>query len=268
MNAENEKILSDERPVKKDRRKLYTRLVMIAAALVIVLSVCYSLLTFFTHGDSDSNNPYKIAWLRGLTAGGGLYSDTLAQGSEEAVKAAIDDKSFNLLLHTVLTEDGSLKLDYENGGLLKDRLALTKGGKCNVIIQINGGGMKAAEELCSLLTDMEYEGNLAVQSADIEVLQWLSENRPYVLRGIVTGDIDELPLSGFEKFCHRNMLLNFKCRPHYAVFDAEYMPTVASSYISREMPVLAVTSDINDITALSDSVYGFILEGYSFLNEE
>lgn len=254
-----------ETPKKKNRSKLYGLLIRIAAIAVIVISVLYAVLTFFTHGVDDGRNAYRMNWMRDLSAGGGMYSDTIPMGSLEAIQAAIDFGNYNVKLDVRLEND-TVVLDYENSYPLKDALELTLKNNCGVVLEITQGGAKTAEAICKLLEEMEYNNaHLAIQSADTDAVSWLKDNRPLVIRGLVTGGLEDSDLNGFEKFLHRNMLLNYTCRPFYVVYDADFLPTLASDMIRDQIYVLAgETSDIKDIEALGESVDGFILEGYSF----
>lgn len=253
-------------PVKKDRSRLYGLIIRIAAIAVIVISVFYGVLTFLSHGAEDGRNAYRMNWMRELTAGGGLYSDTIPMGSLEAIQAAIDFGNYNVKLDVKL-ENETVVLDYENSYPLRDALELTLKNNCGVILEIKEGGEKTAEAICALLEEMKYDnGHLAIQSEDTKAIEWLKDNRPLVIRGLVTGDLKETDLNGFEKFLHRNMLLNYTCRPFYVVFDADCLPTLASDSIRKQIYVLSgKTSDIKDIEALNESVDGFILEGYTFV---
>lgn len=251
-------------PLKKGKASLSIRLIRIGAVALLVGSLLYALLAFLTHGDPTFTGTYYMSWLRGLSAGGGCYSDTVAMGSTEAVKMAIEDGGYNVKLDVTL-ENGVLMTDYENSYPLSEALTLTGGGACGVILQINSGGAEAAEKLCALLSEMDYQGNLAVQSTDTQVLSWLKDNRPNVVRGLVTGHLEGEDMSGFDKFLHRNMMKNYTCRPHYVVYDASSLPTVAAKAIHREIPVLAGNvADITYITELSDTVDGYILEDFNF----
>lgn len=250
---------------KKDRTKLYGRIIRFSAIMLITVSVLYILLTFLSHGADDGRNAYRMNWLNGLTAGGGMYSDAVAMGSLEAIQAAIDFGDYNVKLD-VKMEENTVVLDYENSYPLRDALELTLKNNCGVILEITDGGAKTAEAICNLLEEMEYNNaHLAIQSEDTEAIAWLKDNRPLVIRGLVTGSLENSNLNGFERFLHRNMLLNYTCRPFYVVYDAKYLPTLATDAIRKQIYVLAgETSDIKDIEAIGESVDGFILEGYSF----
>ena len=255
---------STKAPLKKGKASLVIRLIRIGAVALLVVSLLYALLAFLTHGDPTFTGTYYVSWLRGLSAGGGCYSDTVAMGSTEAVKTAIEEGSYNVKLDVIL-KDGVLMTDYETSYPLSEALALTGDGACGVILQVNGGGEQAAETLCALLSELDYQGNLAVQSTDTQVLAWLRDNRPNVVRGLVTGHLEGEDMSGFDKFLHRNMMKNYTCRPHYVVYDASSLPTVAAKAIRKEIPLLAGdVADITCITELSDRVDGYILEDFDF----
>ncbi len=251
---------------RKKKTPWYTRLIRVAAVVLLCGSLLYALLTYLTHGDPSFQNGYYMLWMKGLTAGGGCYSDSVSKGSKEAVELAVADGNYNVKLDVVL-KDGVLVTDYEGSLPLKDLLPLTGEGKCGLIVQINGGGQAAAETLCTLLTDTEYQGHVAVQSWDTHVLTWLKDNRPGVLRGLVTGRLTETSMDGFDKFLHRNGMKNYTCRPHYMVFDSDCLPSAAAKILRGEMLILAGNvADLQEITRLADATDGYILENFAFNN--
>lgn len=251
-------------PTPKRKIPWYTRLIRIAAVTILIGSLLYMLFAYLTHGDPTFTGNYYTLWLRGLSAGGGCYSDTVAKGSLKAVELAVADGNYNVKLDVVL-KDGTLMTDYEDSYPLADALSLTGGGACGLIVQINEGGAVAAETLCDLLTTLDYQGNLAVQSSDTEALRWLKDNRPNVIRGLVTGHLDGEDMNGFDKFLHRNMMKNYTCRPHYVVYDVTSLPSVAAKVIRDEIYVLAgEVADVDKITQLSETVDGFVLENFKF----
>ena len=239
-------------------------LVRVAVILLFVTAILYGVISYLAH--PDTIDEVRVVWMRSLIAGGGIYSDTVERGSADAVQAAVDDSSYLLKLDVKL-EGGTVVTDYENSLSLESLLPLTTNGKCGVIFEITGGGADAAQALCELLTKAQYTGNVAVQSSDLSALEWLKDNRPYVIRGLVTGKLENADMNGFTKFLHRNMLLNYRCRPDYVVFDSKSMPTVAANAIRKQIYVLAGdVADIDEITRLSGKVDGYILEDFAFAN--
>lgn len=257
------KSLPEETGERKKRRFPAAVIIKAAAILIIVLSLLYMLLVFLTHGDDDSSNPYKVDWIRGITLDGGWCEDAASQGTEEAIRLAAENGGVNLLLRVTADGNGEIVLNYENGCSLAQALDITTGGECSVIIQIDGGGGAAAEALCEFLTLQGYEGNLAVQSADMDALAWLMENRPNVIRGLVTGG-DRTGSGGFEGFLAGSMLLNYRCRPHYVVYDAGSLPNISASYIRGQMYVLAAgAEDAERIAELDGSADGFLIDSWA-----
>jgi len=245
----------------KQKKPLYFRVLCAVTLAVVGVMLLYMLLTFFTHGDSSLSGTYNTAWLTAnMTVDGGCFSETAPKGSLDAIRAAAE-LSYNVKLRACLKED-TLFLDYENGDTLANALAVTEENRAGVIVQL--ADEKAAEAFLTLLRTLDYQnGNVAVQSSDVACLAYFKENCPNMLRGLVTGALTDTSLNGFEKFLHRNLFRNFRCRPHYVVYDEAHLPCLAASAMRRQnVLVLAevekLPSDVSSLLSLEEETDGLI----------
>ena len=243
------------------------RAVLIVTLTVVGLMLLYMLFTFFTHGDPSLTGTYNTAWLtQNMTVDGGYY-ETAPKGSLDAIRAAAEVDA-NVKLNVTLSE-GELFLDYGENVKLADALAITEENRTGVIVEVDG--KDAAEAFVALLQKLDYRnGNVAVQSKDVTALSYLKNNCPTLLRGLVTGDLTDTDLNGFEGFLHRNMFYNFRARPHYVVYDDDHLPCVAASLIRKgDILVLADADELTHekIASLGEITDGLILSDLTIKQE-
>ena len=93
------------------------------------------------------------------------------------------------------------------------------GGRVPLLIDVKVADRAQTEKICAALMELlaDYKGEYMVQSAEPGVLVWFRRNAPEVMRGQVVEGYREKSrkLSGFQRFVRRNLLSNFKTRPHF-----------------------------------------------------
>ena len=93
------------------------------------------------------------------------------------------------------------------------------GGRVPLLIDVKVADRAQTEKICAALMELlaDYKGDYMVQSAEPGVLAWFRRNAPDVMRGQVVEGYREKSkkLSGFQRFVRRNLLSNFKTRPHF-----------------------------------------------------
>ena len=89
-----------------------------------------------------------------------------------------------------------------------------------------------------------YKGRYAIQSFDPFILEWFKENAPEVIRCQLSSDFkgeNNAHLKGYEKFILKNLLLNFKSKPHAIAYDIESIDNLSVNLLKNKYPLIAWT---------------------------
>lgn len=228
-------------------------IIILLTGLVLV----YGLIVFYnfiTEGKALSKE--KISWIKETPiAHRGLHTKDIPENSLGAFKNAIKnnyaielDVQFTKDKEVVVFHDENLKrmtkdtrnvedVNYnelknlrlgntnEKIPSLKEVLELVD-NKAYILIEIKDckDYKKLSEKTYEILKG--YEGKYAVQSFNPFILEWYKNNASEVIRGQLSGTFAEggESLNIFEKFALKNLLLNFKSRPNYIVYELEGIP--------------------------------------------
>lgn len=139
----------------------------------------------------------------------------------------------------------SLKLEntQETIPTLKEVIELVD-DKVPLLVEIKDG--ENAEQLAQKTYEImkDYKGRYAVQSFNPFILQWFKENASEVIRCQLScnfiGDQDG-GLKGYEKFVLKNLLLNFKSKPHVIAYDVNAVDNLSVKLLKNKYPVVLWT---------------------------
>ena len=230
--------------------------IMVLVCLCLVAAGVTWLYYYLSHGDPVAKTSITLWISQNPIAAGGCYSDTTAPGSQEAIERAIE-REYNVLL-SVRLEDGTVVTDYTPSRPLSEVLAQIS-ARTGVVLQLEGDAA-LAEAVYAQLQD--YEGNRAVQSENVEALAWFCENAAHITRGQVAGRAPE-GASGWESFLHRNLLLNYRSRPHYIAYDYDALPNFFLSLRREELWVLAQgVENMDEMRDAAQYADNMVLEGF------
>lgn len=226
-------------------------ILLIALALVGGIIVFYN---FATAGEALSED--KISWIKEIPiAHRGLHTKDIPENSLSAFENAVKnnyaielDVQFTKDKEVVVFHDANLKrmtndsrnIEYVNYDELKNlRLGNTNeriptleevlelvDNKVAILIEIKDCNdyIELSEKTYKILKG--YKGNYAIQSFNPFILDWYKNNASEVIRGQLSGSFTEgsESLNVFEKFVLKNLLLNFKSKPNYIVYELEALP--------------------------------------------
>lgn len=99
-----------------------------------------------------------------------------------------------------------------------------------------------AEEMYNIMKN--YNGRYIVQSFNPFVLEHLSKIAPEVIRCQLSGDFkgeQNNHLKWYEKFVLKNMLLNFKSKPHIIGYDLNGIDNLSVKLLSEKYPIISWT---------------------------
>lgn len=121
------------------------------------------------------------------------------------------------------------------------------GGKVGILIEIKDSPdiLLACQKVTEALAN--YEGKVAVQSFNPYGVAWFKKNAPNLPRGILAGTFrhDAEQLAGYEKFALKNLLLNFKAKPHFIAYQVEGLPNWRLSTL-RTQGIIVLAWTIKD----------------------
>lgn len=231
---------------------------------LIIIAACSWGYSYATNVDvyAGTDTSYTQWLIMQPIAGGGCIGEDAPYSSLEAIGRAID-YSYIVKLPVKLI-DGEVVIASDSPYALETALERVN-GKTGVILDIkaeDGNGAELSQKIYEIIE--QYEGNLAVQSSDLEALSWFKDNADNVIRGLSTGSLEDTDLSGFEKLLHRNMLLNYKALPYYIACDDEYLPNTIISDVNNDAYVIA--QDIDNLEAAKNATEysdNICIEGFS-----
>ena len=125
--------------------------------------------------------------------------------------------------------------------LLDDVLDIVR-GEVPLLIEIKGfGGMGGFGK--RILQKLEgYDGPFALQSFNPKALLWFKMRAPNILRGQISGRLENVKLAWHRKFLVRHLLTNSITKPHFISYEAEHIPEMKRVQSLRaRMPVIAWT---------------------------
>lgn len=264
----NEKALNDsnleESEAKKTKQPISIRVAVWLFIILAVIAACswgYSYLTnVAAYAGTDSS--YTQWLIMQPIAGGGCVGENAPYSSLEAIDRAIGYEYIVKL--PVKLIDGEAMIANDNPYALKAALERIS-GQTGVIIDIKPEQDNSSELSQKIYEEIKgYKGNIAVQSSNTEALSWFKDNADNIIRGISTGSLDDTDLNAFEKFLHRNMLLNYKALPYYIACDNEYLPNMIIADVNNDAYVIAQNIDnleaAKKATEYSDNI---CIEGFS-----
>ena len=226
----------------------------------------------------------------------GLHNSERAENSMSAFKAAVD-AGYGIELDIRLSKDGKLvvfhddtldrvcgregkvidftaeelagfKLNGTEDGvpLFSDVLNIV-GGKVPLLVEIKEDpGVSAVSEAACIMLD-SYKGEFIVESFNPLSLRTVKNNRPSIVRGILSHRYYEY--EQFKKplfFLLQTLLLNFICRPAFIAYDHRHADSFALRFVRSffKVPTLAwtVRSLEEDAVARKNGFDGIIFENY------
>lgn len=240
---------------------------LILALLVFIIIFAY---IFAIKGKKTHNK--DISWIREIPiAHRGLDNGDTPENSMEAFKKAIE-KGYAIELDVQLTKDkelivfhdsnlerltkdkrdvadvtydeiNSLKLENTNETIptLKDVLKLVD-NKVPLLIEIKTGNnaKEIAESTYNIVKD--YNGIYAIESFDPFILEWFKNNAKQVIRCQLSGGFkwkENDNLKWYEKFLLRNLLLNFKSRPHAIAYELKDIDNLSVKLLKGKYPIIS-----------------------------
>ena len=227
----------------------------------------------------------------------GLHNAERAENSMSAFKAAVDG-GWGIELDIRLSKDGKLvvfhddtlnrvcgregkvidftadelatfKLNGTEDGipLFEDVLKMVD-GRIPLLVEIkeDAGDNKVSLAACKMLDS--YKGEFIVESFNPLSLKTVRENRPSIVRGILSQRYYEY--EQYKKplyFLLQSLLLNVACRPAFIAFDHKHAPRSFALKLCRKLfgvPTLAwtVRSQEEEDAAFKNGFDGIIFENY------
>jgi len=125
--------------------------------------------------------------------------------------------------------------------LLDDVLDLVR-GEVPLLIEMKGfGGMGSFGK--GIHQKLEgYDGPFALASFNPKALLWLKTRAPNILRGQISGSLENVKLAWHRKLLVRHLLTNGITKPHFISYEAERIPEMKRVQSLRaRMPVIAWT---------------------------
>ena len=245
--------------------KKYKLLILALLVFIIIFAYIFSI-------QGNKQGEKDISWIREIPiAHRGLDNGDTPENSMEAFKKAIE-KGYAIELDVQLTKDKelivfhdsnlerltkdkrdvadvtydkikSLKLENTNETIptLKEVLELVD-NKVPLLIEIKTGA--SAKELAESTYDIvkDYSGRYAVQSFDPFILEWFKNNATQVIRCQLSGGFkgnDGTNLKWYERFLLRNLLLNFKSRPHAIAYELKNIDNLSVKLLKGKYPIIS-----------------------------
>lgn len=242
---------------------------IILAVLVLGLIGAY---IFAIQGDKTPDK--DISWITETAiAHRGLDNGDVPENSMQAFQKAIE-KGYTIELDVLLTKDKELvvchdtnlerltgdkrnlkdltyselkKLKLEGTDetipSLKEVLELVD-NQVPLLVEIKD--VKEAMEISKITYDImkDYEGRYAIMSFNPFILEWFKNNASEVTRCQLASAFkreDGRGLKGYEKFVLKNMLLNFKSKPHIIGYRLEDIDTLSVKLLKDKLPLISWT---------------------------
>ena len=198
------------------------------------------------HDDASPENSMS-AFAKAIEAGYAIELDVriLADGTpvvfhDESLARLTSNDGYLKFLNKSDLELLTLNGTKEKIPTLEDVLNFVN-GRTPILVEIKNDGGKVGElerNVLSLLKN--YKGEFAVQAFNPYTLEYFYKQAPHILRGQLSGSLDNAPqLSFFKKFGLRRMILNKKIsRPHFIAYEAKTLPNrFVRKY--KDLPLLA-----------------------------
>jgi glycerophosphoryl diester phosphodiesterase len=147
--------------------------------------------------------------------------------------------------------------------LLNDMLDLV-GGDVPLLIELKGFGSMGRFCKVLLSTLKDYGGPYALQSFNPRALLWLRIHAPRLLRGQISGSLEDVKLPWHRKLLVRHLLTNYMTRPHFISYEVEYIPRMKRVQKMREhIPVIGWTvNSLDQYKRLRGHCDNIIFEGF------
>ena len=156
----------------------------------------------------------------------------------------IDDENANTLV-SASSIDKELKLENteETIPTLKEVIKLVD-NQVPLLIEIKNGknAKELAQETYKIMKD--YNGRYAIQSFDPFILEWFKNNAPEVIRCQLSCNFEgenNSHLKWYEKFVLKNLITNFKSKPHVIAYDLNNVDNLSLKLLKNKLPLITWT---------------------------
>jgi glycerophosphoryl diester phosphodiesterase len=152
--------------------------------------------------------------------------------------------------------------------LLDEVLDLVR-GEVSLLIELKHTGPPGCPEKALLKRISSYRGSCAVQSFNPRSLRWFKIASPNLLRGQLSGRLDDLDLAFHKKLPVRYLLTNPLCRPLFVGYDVACLPTRRTSALrARGIPLIGWTvGSMEEYRRVAPLVDNIIFEGFDPLSQ-
>lgn len=195
----------------------------------------------------------------------GLFNNEKPENSLSAFKSAVDN-NYGIELDIQFTKDKKIVVFHDDNlermtkdkrdvsnvtykELLKLKLLDTEekiplleevlqvvNGKVPILVEIKSceNIIELGEKAYNILR--KYNGKYSIQSFNPTVVEWYKKNAKEVVRGQLscTYNDPEAKMNFIEKFALRNLLLNFKSKPHYICYELQGLPNFRVSQLRKK----------------------------------
>lgn len=247
-----------------------SKIIAIVLGVVTMVSICG-----YTFAIQGAKTDKDISWIAGGTpiAHRGLDNGDVPENSMMAFKEAID-KKYAIELDIQKTKDNVLvvfhdenleritgdkrdiaEVDYDELKKLRieetdeviptlDEVIKLVDGQVPLLIEIKNG--ENAKELAIKTYEImkDYEGDYAMQSFNPFILEWYAQNAPEVIRCQLASNFEGdkgRGLKSYEKIILKNLLLNFKSKPHVLAYDLESEENLSTKLFKKNYPMISWT---------------------------
>lgn len=251
------------------KKKITRGLISVLVLLVVVVTTAY---IYAIQGEKLDDSDFS--WITTVPiAHRGLDNGDVHENSMEAFKKAIES-GYAIELDVQLTKDKevivfhdsnllrmtgdsrdvkdveydeikSLKLENteETIPTLKEVLELVD-NQVPILIELKDE--KEATDLAAKTYEVveNYEGRYLVQSFNPFTLEWFKNNASEVIRCQLSSDFTDDPnntLEWYEVFVLKNLLLNFKSKPHVIAYDLNSVDNLSVGLLKAKYPILSWT---------------------------
>lgn len=156
-----------------------------------------------------------------------FHDDTLERMAND--KRAVSNITYEELSKLKLLNTG------ESIPLLEDVIKIVD-GKVPIIIEIKNckNIIELGQETYKIMK--EYKGKYTIQSFNPTVIEWYKKNAKEVIRGQLSGTYNnqKSKMSFLERFVLKNLLLDFKSKPHYICYELQGLPNLRVSQLRKK----------------------------------
>ena len=114
-------------------------------------------------------------------------------------------------------------------------------GRVPILVEVKPGADRDRRAEVTARYLAGYDGPVAVQSFDPLIVAWFRKHAPHLVRGQLSGRLDNDGLSAVRRTAQRNLLLNVLSRPHFVAYELDGLSPRRASWIRKRYPLLAWT---------------------------